>query len=157
MAGLIWGLLTFWFQKVVTWAGSNLRYVVFTRIMFGAAQGVHFPALASISSKNLNSKDRGFFFSATTAGGAIGTLVTGTIGSYMNETFGWSTVFYSIGKQKTNCSFHLHINISVDIVLGTIPMSRQQRDLLLMFITIYANVGWVDQKKSKNVLTYCIV
>jgi len=65
--------------------------------MFGAAQGVHFPALASISSKNLNSKDRGFFFSATTAGGAIGTLVTGTIGSYMNETFGWPTVFYSIG------------------------------------------------------------
>jgi len=97
LAGLIWGLLTFWFQKVVTWAGSNLRYVVLTRIMFGAAQGVHFPALASISSKNLNSKDRGFFFSATTAGGAIGTLVTGTIGSYMNETFGWSTVFYSIG------------------------------------------------------------
>ena len=105
LAGLIWGLLTFWFQKVVTWAGSNIRYVVFARIMFGAAQGVHFPALASISSKNLNSKDRGFFFSATTAGGAFGSLVTGTIGSYMNETFGWSTVFYSIGKQKTNCSF----------------------------------------------------
>ena len=111
LAGLIWGLLTFWFQKVVTWAGSNLRSVVFARIMFGAAQGVHFPALASISSKNLNSKDRGFFFSATTAGGALGTLVTGTIGSYMNETFGWSTVFYSIGKQKkqtAHFSYLLH-------------------------------------------------
>ena len=115
LAGLIWGLLTFWFQKVVTWAGSNIRYVVFARIMFGAAQGVHFPALASISSKNLNSKDRGFFFSATTAGGAFGSLVTGTIGSYMNETFGWSTVFYSIGKQKNKLlilvTYYIHRNI----------------------------------------------
>ena len=84
----------------MTWAGSNLKYVVLTRIVFGAAQGVHFPALASISSKNLNSKDRGFFFSATTAGGAIGSLVTGTIGSYMNENFGWSSVFYTIGKHN---------------------------------------------------------
>ena len=62
MAGLIWGLLTFWFQKVVLWAGSDLKYVVFARVIFGAAQGVHFPSLASISSKNLNSKDRGKVF-----------------------------------------------------------------------------------------------
>ena len=98
LGGLIWGLLTFWFQNIVIWAGSNLKYVVFTRIVFGAAQGIHFPALASISSRNLNTKDRSFFFSAISAGLAIGTLLTGTIGSYMNETFGWSTVFYSIGK-----------------------------------------------------------
>merc|ERR1712223_202257 len=97
LGGLIWGLLTFWFQNIVIWAGSNLKYVVFTRIVFGAAQGIHFPALASISSRNLNTKDRSFFFSAISAGLAIGTLLTGTIGSYMNETFGWSTVFYSIG------------------------------------------------------------
>jgi ACS family sodium-dependent inorganic phosphate cotransporter-like MFS transporter 9 len=71
--------------------------VVFARVIIGAAQGVHFPALASISSKNLNTKDRSFFFSATTAGGAIGTLLTGTVGSYVNETFGWPSVFYTIG------------------------------------------------------------
>ena len=96
-AGLLWGLLTFWFQNIVTMAGPDLRLVVFARVMIGAAQGVHFPALASISSKNLNTKDRGFFFSATTAGSALGTLTTGTIGSYMNETFGWPSVFYVIG------------------------------------------------------------
>lgn len=96
-AGLVWGFLTFWFQKIVSFAGSDLQLVVFARVVIGAAQGVHFPAIASISSKNLNSKDRGFFFSATTAGSALGTLATGTIGSYMNETYGWPSVFYTIG------------------------------------------------------------
>ena len=95
-AGLIWGLLTFWFQNII-YLASDLSLVVFTRVVIGAAQGVHFPALASISSRNLNAKDRSFFFSATTAGGAIGTLLTGTVGSYMNESFGWPSVFYSIG------------------------------------------------------------
>lgn len=64
-AGLIWGLLTFWFQTILS---MDMAYVVFARVLLGAAQGVHFPALASISSRNLNTKDRSFFFSATTAG-----------------------------------------------------------------------------------------
>lgn len=64
-AGLIWGLLTFWFQTILS---MDMSYVVFARVLLGAAQGVHFPALASISSRNLNTKDRSFFFSATTAG-----------------------------------------------------------------------------------------
>lgn len=100
-AGLVWGLMTFWFQNIIALAGSDLRIIVMARVIIGGAQGVHFPALASISSRNLNSKDRSFFFSATTAGGAIGTLLTGTVGSYMNETFGWPSVFYTIGR------FHL--------------------------------------------------
>lgn len=95
-SGLIWGILTFWFQRIIE-NDSGLKIVVFARVLIGAAQGVHFPALASISSKNLNAKDRSFFFSAITAGGAMGSLVTGTIGSYMNEHFGWHSVFYSIG------------------------------------------------------------
>lgn len=107
-AGLVWGLLTFWFQKIVFWAGPDLSLVVMARVGLGAAQGVHFPALASISSKNLNSRDRGFFFSATTAGGALGTLLTGTVGSYMNEHFGWPSVFYAIGiiqiQSKIQCN-----------------------------------------------------
>ena len=92
--------MTFWFQHIVflsEHAESNFKLVVLSRVILGAAQGVHFPALASISSRNLNVKDRTFFFSATTAGGAFGTLLTGTLGSYVNETFGWPSVFYSIG------------------------------------------------------------
>ena len=97
-AGSIWALLTFFFQTVISWAGSDLKYVVLARAIFGGAQGVHFPALASISSRNLNNKDRTFFFSATSAGSAIGALFTGTVGSYANEAYGWPYVFYFIGK-----------------------------------------------------------
>ena len=63
-----------------------------------STQGVHFPALASISSRNLNNKDRTFFFSATSAGSAMGDLFTGIVGSYANEAYGWPYVFYFIGK-----------------------------------------------------------
>ena len=37
------------------------------------------------------------FIRSCISGGAFGTLLTGTLGSYMNETFGWESVFYSIG------------------------------------------------------------
>lgn len=97
VAGSTWALLTFFFQNIISWAGSDLRYVVLARAIFGGAQGVHFPALASISSRNLNNKERTFFFSATSAGSAMGALFTGTVGSYANEAYGWPYVFYIIG------------------------------------------------------------
>ena len=100
VAGSTWALLTFFFQNIISWAGSDLRYVVLARAIFGGAQGVHFPALASISSRNLNNKERTFFFSATSAGSAMGALFTGTVGSYANEAYGWPYVFYIIGKKK---------------------------------------------------------
>ncbi len=53
--------------------------------------------MASISSRHLNSRDRSFFFSAITAGSAFGCLLTGTLGSYLNEVYGWPYVFYCIG------------------------------------------------------------
>ena len=50
----------------------------------------------------------------------------------------------------------------VNTSLGTIPILRQQRDwvvgvrkmeILLTFSTICSDVGWLGQKKAKNVLT----
>ena len=43
-------------------------------------KGTFFPAVASLSSRNLASRDRSFFFSSTTAGASVGTLLTGTLG-----------------------------------------------------------------------------
>lgn len=57
--------------------------------------------MASISSRHLNSRDRSFFFSSITAGSALGTLLTGTVGSHLNENFGWPFVFYCIGATAT--------------------------------------------------------
>ncbi|XP_059089900.1 voltage-gated purine nucleotide uniporter SLC17A9-like isoform X2 [Tigriopus californicus] len=99
-SGIVWGFITFWFHQIVYLVSDHemaLNLIVLSRVVLGAAQGVHFPALASISSTNLNVRDRSFFFSATTAGSAFGTLLTGTLGSYLNESFGWPHVFYAIG------------------------------------------------------------
>ena len=61
------------------------------------SSGVHYPAVASITSRNLGARDRSVFFSATCAGGPLGALLTGTVGSYVNGAFGWPAVFYTIG------------------------------------------------------------
>ena len=120
VAGSTWALLTFFFQNIISWAGSDLRYVVLARAIFGGAQGVHFPALASISSRNLNNKDRTFFFSATSAGSAMGALFTGTLGSYANEAYGWPYVFYFIGKNIFYIYFLSYIRSpSIDIIYFT--------------------------------------
>ena len=58
---------------------------------------MHYPAVASITSRNLSSRDRSVFFSVTCAGSPVGVLLTGTVGSYVNAAFGWPAVFYTIG------------------------------------------------------------
>ena len=95
-----WGLLTFWFHQIVYFSqdhDSAIALIVFSRVMMGAFQGVHYPAVASITSRNLGARDRSVFFSATCAGSPLGALLTGTVGSYVNGSFGWPAVFYTIG------------------------------------------------------------
>ena len=64
----------FWFHQLVYLFSdhtSAFRVILLSRVFLGACQGVHFPAMASISSRNLSTKDRAFFFSFTTAGSKI--------------------------------------------------------------------------------------
>ncbi len=117
-AGAGWGIITFWFHEIVFISKDHelaLSIIILSRVLLGACQGehalssyqcndasqfilgVHFPSLASITSQRLNSRDRSVFFSALTSGSSLGTLLTGTIGSYANETLGWPSVFYLIG------------------------------------------------------------
>lgn len=59
--------------------------------------GVHFPSMSSLTSQHLAEKERASFFSILTSGSAVGTLFTGTFGSYLLDYYGWPTVFYVIG------------------------------------------------------------
>lgn len=47
--------------------------------------------------QNLCSKERSSFFGLLTSGSALGTLITGSLGSFVLDYFGWSTVFQVIG------------------------------------------------------------
>lgn len=53
--------------------------------------------MSSLASKQLTDRERAAFFSIATSGSAFGTLVTGTLGSYILEISNWEAVFYVIG------------------------------------------------------------
>lgn len=76
----------------------SIPFIVTVRILNGACQGVHFPSMISLTSQNLSALERTSFFSLLTSGSAIGTLLTGTMGSFILDYFGWSFVFRIIGE-----------------------------------------------------------
>lgn len=47
--------------------------------------------------QNLSSKERTSFFSLLTSGSAFGTLLTGIVGSFLMDYFGWRSAFRVIG------------------------------------------------------------
>ena len=99
-AGCGWALITFWFHQISYLLVDRDRafaLIIFFRVLMGSCQGVHFPSMASITSKNLPSRERALFFSSLTGGTALGMLLTGTVGSYVNTLYGWPSVFYVIG------------------------------------------------------------
>lgn len=101
-SSIVWSVITIIMPNVIS-ISSNLStflalpFIVFVRIINGASQGVHFPALMSITSQNLNASDRTSFFSMLTSGSAFGTLLTGVLGSFLLDYMGWTWVFQVIG------------------------------------------------------------
>lgn len=101
LAAIGWSLITFWMPNILLAAPKSWNYsipfIVTVRIINGALQGVHFPSMISLTSQNLNSNERTSFFSMLTSGSAIGTLLTGILGSFILDYFGWPSVFRIIG------------------------------------------------------------
>ncbi|KAH8333094.1 hypothetical protein KR074_005443 [Drosophila pseudoananassae] len=118
-AAIGWSLITFLMPTIIWAAGSIKSYaipfIVAIRILNGAFQGVHFPSMISLTSQvsvisnpnsfkvtsypfqNLCPNERSSFFGLLTAGSALGTLLTGIMGSFLLDYFGWSYVFRVIG------------------------------------------------------------
>lgn len=100
-AALVWSSITLLMPDLMAFPASSatwtITFAVVVRIINGAAQGVHFPAMMSVVSQNLNATERTSFFSLLTSGGAVGTLLTGTLGSFLLDYFGWATAFRIFG------------------------------------------------------------
>ncbi|KFB44190.1 AGAP008942-PA-like protein [Anopheles sinensis] len=101
LAAIGWSLITFWMPNIITssslFASYSIPFIVTIRIINGACQGVHFPSMISITSQNLSASERASFFSILTSGSALGTLLTGILGSFILDYFGWPTAFRVIG------------------------------------------------------------
>ena len=55
---------------------------------------MHFPSMISLISQRLHETERASFFSLLTSGSALGTLLTGSLGSYLLENYNWIIVFF---------------------------------------------------------------
>lgn len=54
--------------------------------------------MISLISQHLQEAERASFFSLLTSGSALGTLLTGSLGSYLLENYNWTTVFRILGS-----------------------------------------------------------
>ena len=76
--------------------------------------------MASLSSQNLSESDRTSFFATVSAGSNIGAVLTGTLGSFLLEYFGWSHVFYVIGKFRLLAVKKLFISLLFNFLFFSI-------------------------------------
>lgn len=101
ISSIFWSIITIAMPNFIELSSLfpklSLPLIVAVRVLNGAAQGVYFPAMISITSQNLSESERGNFFSLLTAGSAFGTLTTGLLGTFLLDYFGWSYVFQVIG------------------------------------------------------------
>lgn len=100
-AAIGWSLITLGMPHILlaapkSWPHS-IPFIVCVRILNGACQGVHFPSMISLTSQNLSAAERTSFFSLLMSGSAAGTLLTGIMGSFILDYFGWQFVFRIIG------------------------------------------------------------
>ncbi|KAK7861820.1 hypothetical protein R5R35_000583 [Gryllus longicercus] len=99
-AAVGWALITFWMPQFICLFSNqafSVNFVVMIRVLHGAFQGVHFPSMSSLTCQRLSEKERASFFGVLTCGSAVGTLLTGSLGSYLLDCYGWPVVFYVMG------------------------------------------------------------
>lgn len=102
LAAIGWSLVTFWMPNLISLSTHlpsdyQITFITGVRIINGAMQGLHFPAMISVTSQNLCQSERSNFFSVLTIGSAIGTVLTGSVGSFILDYFGWAFVFRVLG------------------------------------------------------------
>jgi len=96
----IWSTITLllpYFADSPTLLYSGTFAIFAARFMTGMAQGFFFPSQASILSKHVPVKERGFMSGFAYSGSSVGTVLTGLIGSLIIDQWGWEMVFVVIG------------------------------------------------------------
>lgn len=101
IASLFWSIITIAMPNIIElssyFTSISFAFIVAVRVIHGATQGFHFASMISVTSQNLNVDERTNFFSLLTAGASVGTLVTGLLGTFLLDFFGWTVVFQVIG------------------------------------------------------------
>ncbi|XP_065180863.1 voltage-gated purine nucleotide uniporter SLC17A9-like [Sycon ciliatum] len=115
MSAIVWSLLTGMLPMFVTHSGVP---VIFLRIVTGAFQGVHYPAMSSLLTAHVREQERTFYFGVVCAGSHIGTVFSGSIVGLLIFRWGWPSVFHVLG------ALGFFWAISVHSILGTSKFGR---------------------------------
>lgn len=97
-SSLVWSISTLLIPVVGDF--FRLQYtmsIIVLRAASGIAQGIHFPAVASLISKRVGHSHRNSVFAIAASGTAAGNVLNGFAGSLILEYYGWRSVFYSLG------------------------------------------------------------
>ncbi|XP_015431536.1 PREDICTED: solute carrier family 17 member 9 [Dufourea novaeangliae] len=100
VSALGWSITTYFMPEIIEFfskSDTSVFLVAIVRTINGAFQGMHFPSMISLISQRLHEAERASFFSLLTSGSALGTLLTGSLGSYLLENYNWMTVFQILG------------------------------------------------------------
>ncbi|XP_003439157.1 solute carrier family 17 member 9-like isoform X1 [Oreochromis niloticus] len=92
-----WALITAGTPLLAHLGSHTLALMTVARFLMGILQGVFFPSLASLCSQRVVEGERGFLMSTLQSGTHLGTLLAGGLGTLMLDSYGWESMFYSIG------------------------------------------------------------
>ncbi|KAL8590484.1 hypothetical protein ACOMHN_011697 [Nucella lapillus] len=99
-ASVLWSTVTFCTPLIIhlsTYTPFPILLIVVFRVLLGISQGVHFPSATSLVSRKVHNDERSLTVSLIATGANCGTLLSGSMGSFLTERFGWQKPFYVIG------------------------------------------------------------
>uniref|UniRef100_A0A915KJD6 Major facilitator superfamily (MFS) profile domain-containing protein n=1 Tax=Romanomermis culicivorax TaxID=13658 RepID=A0A915KJD6_ROMCU len=129
-----------------------IALIVASRILLGLAQGkffkclargFHFPTIASLIAKSVQSPERAKLFGLVMAGSHVGTVICGSAGSLILETFGWEPLFFLIGI--FGIFWWTHFQYVYRMSLFEKMHDNDSKSLLKLDVEAYGN-----DKKTKN-------
>ncbi|PAA51177.1 hypothetical protein BOX15_Mlig023703g2, partial [Macrostomum lignano] len=99
-----------------------LTAILAARVVQGACQGFHNPAVGSLMSHRVGLKDRGTTFAFQAAGAHVGTLLCGSLGSIILDLYGWRIPFILSG-----CLTLVWALATRQLMLIDLPSSEKQK------------------------------
>ncbi|XP_034731463.1 solute carrier family 17 member 9-like isoform X2 [Etheostoma cragini] len=94
---VLWALITAGTPLLGHLSSHTLALMTMARFLMGLTQGVFFPSLASLCSQRVVEGERGFLMSTMNSGSHLGVLLAGGMGSLLLDSYGWESIFYTIG------------------------------------------------------------
>uniref|UniRef100_A0A6M2DGB8 Putative permease of the major facilitator superfamily protein n=1 Tax=Xenopsylla cheopis TaxID=163159 RepID=A0A6M2DGB8_XENCH len=146
-AAVGWSIITLWMPQLIWFINDpylSVYFIVAIRVANGAFQGVHFPSMISLTSQRLPESERASYFSTLTVGSALGTLLTGSLGSFLLDYFGWPSVFHIIGFLGVCWALalrYLIISSNHNVILS-VPRQLSRQKLTVPWLTLMSKFSF---------------